>query len=315
MSDIRERIFGDGRRAPLLRTRKPKSRLTASTAAEDESFAEVTVRREAVRQANHRDSDRHRLHDTRIELLHAGCRQVVTLVNLSGGGAMIEGADGLQLWDEITLVLGECGKVSAAVRWIRGGRIGLEFAQETRLDDDCGELTKIIHQIIRQSHPDLLPELADEPAEEHPSVPDEPAANENPENFGGIDRELRHPLIWSGKIHYDYETIPVRLRNISAGGALIECGSELAIDAELLLELDKAGTFFATVKWIHGDTAGLLFHQPFDLQCLASANAVPAQARWTAPANLLNAGGSAWERQPAHPTTYGQQQQGRASSR
>lgn len=315
MSDIRDRVFGSGFRSPLLRTRKLKSRPAASTAAEDESFADVTVKREAVRQANHRDSDRHRLHDTRIELLHAGHRQVVTLVNLSGGGAMIEGADGLRLWDEITLTLGECGKVSAAVRWLRGDRIGLEFAQETRLDGDRRELTNMVHQIISQSHPDFPSELANEPANDQPSVSDEPAVKDETDDVGANDREIRHPLIWSGKIHYDYETIPVRLRNISAGGALIECGSDLAIDAELLLELDKAGTFFATVKWIHGDTAGLLFHQPFDLQCLASANAVPAQSRWVAPDYLRSAGGSAWERQPVRRVAHRQQQQRRASIR
>ena len=35
-------------------------------------------------------------------------------------------------------------------------------------------------------------------------------------------RETRHPMIWSGILHHDYDWEMVRLRNISGLGALID---------------------------------------------------------------------------------------------
>ena len=312
MSDIRDWIPGDRTAGePLLRSRKRKPRTVPSNAAEEESFADLGIRREAVRQANHRDDDRHRLDNATTDLLHEGRRQTVTLVNLSGGGAMIEGAEGLQLWDEVTLALGDSGKISAAVRWVRGHRIGLEFAQETRLDAGGAELPQPLRDTLRYARPDPVTGGASEDGALAP--PETVVAGDVQQIPDTTKRELRHALIWSGKIHYDYETIPVRLRNISPGGALIECGRDLAVGSELLLELDKAGTFFATVKWVHGDIAGLHFQQEFDLQCLASARAVPAPARWVAPDYLRSSigGSNPWERQPARGTASGQQQQRR----
>lgn len=271
-------LAGRAAEEPLLRAKK-RGRTAPSTAAEDESFATVDVKREALRMANHRGGDRHRLPQETVDVLRDGARQTATLINLSGGGAMIEGARGLKLWDRVLLQLGDCGQVEAAVRWIRGDRHGLEFAHETRIDASAEETARMLRAVISRSFPDVIAK-AEARDQQHASVAAQAEAAEQRE---AADRELRHPLIWSGHIHYAHDTFPVRLRNISEGGALIECEHPLEVGAELLLDLDAAGSFFAAVNWAHGDAAGLKFQAPFDVQALAASKPSIASERWVAP--------------------------------
>ncbi|WP_344697391.1 PilZ domain-containing protein [Sphingomonas rosea] len=291
MNEFREKLFGSKQESPLLKTKRPR----AIEPHEDESFSDLSIPRETVRQANHRDGDRHRLEAKTVGLVHDGAEREVTLINLSGGGAMIEGAGELRLWDRIELCLGENNRVEAAVRWIKGDRIGLEFAHETRIDLEVEELADTLRDVLSRSFPDVA--LAEDA---EPEAIAEPAPAPVEENAPAQqERALRHPLIWSGNVCYNHDTTPVRLRNISAGGALIEGVSGLPLGAELLLDLDAAGAIFATVTWAHGDTAGLKFHAPYDLKKLAEARPEIAAARWVAPDYLRDdrAANSPWASQ------------------
>lgn len=279
MNDFRDRIrTGKPLGEPLLRSKHKTPRTEASRAAEEESFADVAINRQAIRQANHRDADRHRLDSEIVDLSMAGRIQAVTLINLSGGGAMVEGAQGLKLWDRVELRLGGAS-LEAIVRWVRGGRYGLEFAHETRIDTGHEELTTTLLAVIARSFPDVARGNADDATSEaaaelgsvEQQIPDQAA------------RELRHPLIWSGLVHFDHDSSTVRLRNISAHGALIEVSMSFPIGAELLLDLGKAGTIFATVHWARGDQCGLKFQVPYNLAELAKARPQLASSRWQAP--------------------------------
>src|SRR5689334_20319352 len=127
---IRTRIFGPGADEPLLRTKTPKGALA-------DALDSILVPRAETRRGNARGRDRHRLSSEHALLRHEGHEQVVDLVNLSSGGAMVRGANlELVLWDHVHLSLGDGGDVECAVRWIKGGDIGLEFAHETRVDCD-----------------------------------------------------------------------------------------------------------------------------------------------------------------------------------
>lgn len=299
MNEFRDRIFaGKVRQDALLRAKKPPLP-EPSEAAENESFADFSIPREAVRSANHRDGDRHRLTDEAVQIVHEGRSQDVTLVNLSGGGAMVEGELDLKLWDRVELRLAEWSNVEAAVRWIRGNRYGLEFAHETRIETGEQELADMLRAVIARSFPDVA--IAPEP---QPIAQEAPAAQKQEESPEAefreeVERELRHPLIWSGHVHCNHETISVRLRNISAGGALIECEHSLKTGSELLLDLGEAGTIFATVHWAHADAIGLRFHAPFELQRLAAARPEVAGTRWVAPDYLRDVpqGNSPWAKQ------------------
>ncbi|TFI59023.1 EAL domain-containing protein [Sphingomonas parva] len=84
-----------------------------------------------------------------------------------------------------------------------------------------------------------------------------------------FSRPPRHRLIRMGRIHVADEELAVRLRNISAGGAMIECDRDLAPETKLLLDLDEAGQLPAQVRWCQSGQVGLCFEDEFELRRLA----------------------------------------------
>ena len=267
--NIRAKIFG-GATTPeepvVVPAKKPKG-------AKADTLDSVSVAREEARRANTRVDDRHRLPDEHVRVTHEGRNITVQLVNLSGGGAMVSGDFQPKLWDRLELHLGDDGIIECAVRWIKGDRVGLEFAHETRLDCSVGEQAALLREVIARSFPDAEFQLVEGLVEEQ-QTPDEHR------------RERRHPLIWSAVVHHDYQSNPVRLRNISSTGALIECQTPLRVGAEPLLDLGEAGQLFATVTWAVGDQAGLKFQTTFDLAQLARTKPDLAPAHWDRPSYL-----------------------------
>jgi len=280
MNTIREQILnGELReRRSLLGTKRKKG------ADADAGLTSVEITREEARTTHMREDDRHRLTDQQVRVKYKRKNYDVELVNLSGGGAMISGAFEPKLWDRVDLFLHEDGKIECVVRWLKGGRIGLEFAHETRLDCSEEAKAKLLKAVIEQNFSDVEIKApnrrkADDPAEMQKQLEKMKAAD--PENDQRDGR--RHPLIWSGNLHYDFQTIPVRLRNISATGAQVECQSPLPEGAEPLLDLGDDVTIFGTVTWAVGDQMGLKFREPFDLDQLAKARPEVASAEWEAP--------------------------------
>lgn len=271
--NIRAKIFGgkdEARPSPLVSAKKPRG-------AKADALHSIAVSREEARRGDTRGADRHRLPEQAVHVAHEGVAHDVQLINLSGGGAMVEGDFAPKLWDRVDLHLGEDGVIECAVRWLRDDRIGLEFAHETRIECSADEQAALLRDTINRSFPEIEFEVSDD-APAPASAPDMDVEEGR--------RERRHPLIWSGVLHHDYQSTPVRLRNISSTGALIECEEPLRVDAEPLLDLGEAGTIFATVTWRVGDQAGLKFQQPFDMTQLSRAKPQVAASRWNAPAYL-----------------------------
>jgi PilZ domain len=266
---IRTRIFGPGADEPLLRPKAPKG-------VKADMLDSVTVPRAATRRTDGRGGDRHRLTAEQAVLRHNGHEHVIDLVNLSAGGAMIRGEFDLMLWDHVGLVLGEHGEIDCAVCWLKDHSAGLEFAHETRVDCDPHEHDELLRSVIRKSFPDVEISL-DRP----PAPPAEQAVER---------RADRHPLVWNGVIYYDefhdYETEPVRLRNISTTGALVQSGNPLEIGARVFLDMKAAGRPSATVKWTRGDQSGLQFDEPFDIHQLAYGAPEIASAQNSPPAEF-----------------------------
>ena len=267
--NIRSKIFGNGaaEESPVLKAKKPKG-------AKADTLNSIPVIREETRRGDTRDQDRHRLPDERVTLTHAGRAHSAQLVNLSGGGAMVAADFEPTLWDRVELHLGENGTVECAVRWLKGGRIGLEFAHETRLDCSADQQAAVLRDVITRSFPDLEFEGTTQVAQ--------PARLET----GEQRTDGRHPLIWSGTIHHDFQSSPVRLRNISETGAMVECSATLLVGSEPLLEVGEGISISTSVAWVAGDSAGLKFDQPFDLTLLGRAKPEVAPARWEAPSYL-----------------------------
>lgn len=265
-----------GERKPLVVDEK-QPRLHGSTDALDS----VSIPRSEARRGNHRDQNRHRLTDETAKVRHGDKEYPVELINLSAGGAMIEADFSPHLWDMVELELGDESGIEAAVRWVKGDRIGLEFAHETRLDCDPEQRAELLLEVIQRSFPDVAVEL------ERPEEPeDELQPEDEQEEDLGHRAELRHPLVWSGQILFAFDSKPVRLRNISSGGARVDVEMIYPVGAELVLDLAEAGQIDATVSWAHGDQVGLRFKQPFDLACLAKLRPDLTPYRWQRPTFL-----------------------------
>jgi diguanylate cyclase (GGDEF)-like protein len=90
-----------------------------------------------------------------------------------------------------------------------------------------------------------------------------------PSEVVGFSRPPRHRLIRVGTIEVDGVTLPVRLRNISAGGAMVECERTLAPETPVRLDLEQAGKLDAQVRWSQRGQAGVKFTHEFALRKLA----------------------------------------------
>lgn len=263
----------------------------AKKARVDRSVAGLTgvpVSRQERRRANQRAGDRHRLTDEKAVVRVANRKHAVDLINLSGGGAMVEGNLKLALWDRVELEVGGNGRVECAVRWIRAKRVGLEFAHETQLDCDADERASVLREVISRSFADVAfapAPVRDAAADSDPAQPDVDPAEE-------LRRAKRHPLIWTGFLHHDYQTSPIRIRNISGTGAMIECAAPVRVGTEPLLELSDALSISGTVEWAVGDHFGLRFHSPFEMSDLAQSRPDIAPTEWIRPAYLESEGTS-----------------------
>ena len=266
--NIRAKVYGgiDPAEEPLIQPKKPKG-------AKADTLHSITVRREMRRASDGRAEDRHRLAGERARITHEGTDIQVELVNLSGGGAMIEGPFEPMIWDRVDLHLGNHGSIECRVRWVRDGRVGLEFAHETRLDWPSDEVAMVLRHVIERTFPHIVFPESGEP-EPEPECADEHRA------------ARRHPLVWNGTLHHDYQSDPVRVRNISSAGAMIETAALVRVGTEPLLELSEAVSLSVTVEWAVGDQVGLSFHSPFDMNLLAESRPVVAANDWTPPAYL-----------------------------
>jgi hypothetical protein len=275
MNSFRSAILsGKGLRTdPIVRDKEGRG-------AETDDLGSVEVPRSEARTHNQRDDDRHRLDNETATARFDGEDYDVDLVNLSGGGAMIRADLKPRLWERVDLKFAEGAEIECAVRWLRGDRVGLEFAHETRIDCDAELRDALLLDVVRRSFPDATIQSPAKPVE----APRSKAKREEDDSVANSRRtERRHPLIWSGEVFFNHGHEKVRLRNISEQGALIEAPISYPEGAELFLDMGDAGQLFATVSWSCSDKAGLKFAQPFDLRLLGSVKPEVAPSMLTRP--------------------------------
>jgi len=274
--------------SPLVAEKRGRS-------ADGDNLTSVEIAREAGRTADHRDDDRHRLGRETATVLFRRKSHSVDLVNLSGGGAMIRSGIKPRLWDRVDLVLGEGSAIECAVRWLRGDRIGLEFAHETHIECEPRRRDALLLEVFGRTFPDLCLPVPDPQVEQYAPAPAAETYSRRAVH--------RHPLIWNGEILWQHDSHKVRLRNISASGALIDIDVDLPMGAELMLDLGAGGQLFANVSWSRSGQAGLAFAAPFDLALLAAVRPEVAPQKWERPTFIdLATQGSPWapewERRP-----------------
>jgi hypothetical protein len=238
----------------LLAKRAPR----AKAAAEDgPSLAALPIPRSEARTSNQRSEDRHLNLAERAEVRFRGRRYDVGVVNVSRHGAMIEAPIEPRIGEKMQIRFERLNRTDCTVRWVRGGRIGLEFAQETEV-------------IAPAAVKELI--VAGRREGERPSL-DEAQASRAP----------RHSLLWKAVLHWDHGTFKVRIRNISAEGAMLEGAGELPADSGILLDLGDGGAVSGHVRWARSGQFGIRFERRFDMRRLVRQpdpqEAVPAMVK------------------------------------
>ncbi|HYX45892.1 MAG TPA: EAL domain-containing protein [Sphingomicrobium sp.] len=99
-------------------------------------------------------------------------------------------------------------------------------------------------------------------------------------------REPRMRIIRAALLHHCGRVIGARLRNISSGGALVECREELAEGDQIKLDFAAGGLIDAEVRWTKGTQFGCQFREKFDLKLLQPTKATPTAPKMMAPTYL-----------------------------
>jgi hypothetical protein len=107
-----------------------------------------------------------------------------------------------------------------------------------------------------------------------------------PPEVAGFSRPPRHRLIRTGRLQWNGNVLEVRLRNISAGGAMIECERPIPPDTRVELDLDESGTLGAQVRWSQHGQVGLRFDQSFELRKLSRPRREVASSKMLTPKYL-----------------------------
>jgi diguanylate cyclase (GGDEF)-like protein len=108
-----------------------------------------------------------------------------------------------------------------------------------------------------------------------------------------FSRPPRHRLIRSGTLEVGGEKLAVRLRNISNGGAMVECDQSFTPDTTIRLDLEEAGLLDAEVRWSARGQVGMRFALPFTLSRLARRAGTRAVPKVLTPAYLDAPGAAA----------------------
>jgi diguanylate cyclase (GGDEF)-like protein/PAS domain S-box-containing protein len=95
-----------------------------------------------------------------------------------------------------------------------------------------------------------------------------------------VQREPRIRIIRAALLHYHGRVKGARLRNISSGGALVECRDEVEVGTEIGLDFGAGGVIAGKIVWMKGTQFGVQFAQKFDLKLLqVAASPLPKGAK------------------------------------
>ncbi len=104
-----------------------------------------------------------------------------------------------------------------------------------------------------------------------------------PAEVAGFSRPPRHRLIRTGRLQWNGKALDVRLRNISAGGAMIECERPIPPETRVELDLAESGVLGAEVRWSQHGQVGLRFDSAFELRKLAQVRRGEVAAKMVTP--------------------------------
>jgi hypothetical protein len=250
MHDIRSSfVAGEGLRKDSPVARK-EARLREESLAG--SLTGISIPRSESRTSNHRSEDR------QPHLVDAGTLMLrrrkleVEVVNVSSKGAMVRSDEEAFIGETVEIQFADCNRIRATVRWVKDGRIGLEFEERTEIIASART-----QDSIARPHLALVPS-------------GEPSGDLRKDRALAL-RAARHGLVWNGTLYWTFEALSVRVRNISPDGAMVDCDRDVPEGAQVRLNLAEAGTLECIVRWSSGGQVGLKFNEKFDLRLLARA--------------------------------------------
>lgn len=237
MHEIRSAILGDSRQSLVAR----KARKADAGAA---GLSSIAIRRQEARLTDQRLEDRHFNILDEATMVFRRKKLTVAVVNVSSRGAMLRAAIEPRIGEKVEMLFTPQTRTRCAVRWVRDGRIGVEFLDETIFWKTTGN----------------------GPVFRYESAQTEEAEIARPAEFK--DRAPRQRVMRCGTLYWGGVSIPVRLRNISEGGARLESDRILQPGCEVELDLGDAGFRAAEVRWSTEGQVGLRFFEEFDLDSL-----------------------------------------------
>ncbi|HEX6376254.1 MAG TPA: PilZ domain-containing protein [Allosphingosinicella sp.] len=246
MHELRSTILSGDKPPASPVARKAKARNEAPSPG---GLTKIAIRRQEPRITDQRLEDRHFGIVERSTIIFRRRRQEVEVVNVSSRGAMIVAPIEPRIGEQLDIEFTDANRTRCVVRWVREGRVGLEFVNET-IFWETGGCGPVFHC-------------------EQPGPASDGATAADPL----VDREPRQTLLRGGTLYWSGISIPVRLRNISEGGARVESGRELCPGAEVELDLGDGNFAVAEVRWCKDGQVGLRFAEAFDIEALAPSHA------------------------------------------
>ena len=214
--------------------------------ASEGSLCSIKIKREARRVGNQRGEARRSAYDREATVSFRGQSHPAKIINRSDSGAMIESAIQPIIGEPMELDCGDGELEPCVTRWLRDGRIGIEFGSHDLL--------------VGRS-------LKDEFVFGMGKAAPQPAAEETDDS--AQEREPRQAVIRTAKLRSGTKLLQVRICNISPGGALLESDQYLSPGSEVRLEMGGGILVTAHVRWNKGKKAGLRFDDLLDPNALS----------------------------------------------
>lgn len=236
MHEIRSTIVRKEQQVPLAR--KGAARAAAG------GLAGVRIKREETRKVDQRREDRQIGVIETAVLRHQRRALEVRVLNVSSRGAMVACELMPRIGARLDIQFADCNRTECFVRWVRGGRIGLEFAKETLIIGANDAARRVSGRRVG----------------EHPTLEIK------------AERAPRQCLMLRGDLHWSLGSMPVRLRNISSDGAMLEGTQDLEGETPVVLELASGVAIEGEVRWCRSKQIGVRFSGPFDPALLAHSH-------------------------------------------
>lgn len=198
----------------------------------------------------------------------------VALLNVSRSGAMVAAEFLPKVGERLQVAFEGCNPTRCMVRWIRNGRIGLEFVKETTLlvpldwkrEPNGGRRDG---ELPTAAVPPPEPATARAPIVAAPEAvavaPAPAAAAEAAAPPGKPPRPARERVLWPCELFWDGGSSEVGLRNLSEKGAMVAGFRNLKPGTEVVLAFKSAGSIAGAVRWCRAGQVGIHFERRFDI--------------------------------------------------